>query len=68
MKRAYLVDYSKQSRYSKNEFPPVKTRGKFFVYPGVKGDEEFSIKEKYLLFINKYLLYLINNCKTNQNV
>ena len=46
----------------------MKTRGKFFVYLGVKGDEEFSIKEKYLLFINKYLLYLINNCKTNQNV
>ena len=47
---------------------PSENLGNFFEYLGMKEDGEFSIKEKYLLFINKYLLYLINNCKTNQNV
>ena len=46
----------------------MKTRGKFFVYLGVNTDGEFSIKEKYLLFINKYLLHLTHNLKLNSDV
>ena len=46
----------------------MKTRGNFFEYPGVKGNGEFSIKEKYLLFINKYLLHLTHNLKLNSDV